>query len=83
MSKKYNYIVLPALNARLVSDYLKEQNIEHTLLSEVEMVDEGISPSCVYRGRFLDNFILCIKSKLTDEEIFKIDEKTKYAKLRS
>ena len=81
MLKENNYLVLPSLNARLVSQYLKEQNIEHSLLSEIEMVNEGISPSCVYRGRFLDNNILCIKSSLTNEEILKIDEKTRHKKL--
>ena len=81
MSKNYNYVVLPSLRARVIAQYLTKQSVEHTLLSENEMTEEGVSPSCTYKGRYFDNNILCIKSELTEEEIYKIDDKTKHTKL--
>lgn len=82
MEKGFSYTTLPSINARLVAKYLTEHGIENQLLSEIEMVDEDISPSCVYRGKYFDDRILCIKAKISQEEIYEIDKRTRRTKLR-
>ena len=72
------FVVLPSFIAKRIDIYMTKNNIEHKLLSEMEMCDYDVNPWCVYKGKQIEYRILCIMSELSEEEVRALGEKLKH-----
>ena len=72
------FVVLPSFIAKRIDIYMTQNNIEHRLLSEMEMCDYDVNPCCIYRGKNIEHRIYCIMSELPEEEVKALGEELKH-----
>ena len=77
-SAKTTYTIIPAPTLEKLEPILKENSVEYELLYENDILDtpeEKLLPfECVFFGRTMHKYLVCLKSELDPVKLLKFDE---------
>ena len=73
MEDNKTYTIVPAPTLEKLEAYLKEKDIEYSLLYGLDIPDD-VPEVCIWHGHETFNHLVCVVSKIEPDKLLKIDE---------